>query len=157
MKNTQKIFTVKIYTTSDEVNVDTIREFISESIVNSEYSDNFTFSVDKKVDHLYNFLTSNKMAFQLFLRETEEEFLKRYPYFAEEYDFCLAEFNKNPQEALINFLEETKNKEDTEPYYLTPDDFAFAVGIYIKNHMSETEQAEFLKLAESKGLQVVFY
>lgn len=152
MENTQKTFTVKLHTTDTGIDRDTIREFLNTSIENSEL--NLTYSVDENVGILFNFLTDNIMAFSFFIRKTKEDFLKEYPYFAEEYDFCLSEFNQHREDALITFLENTSTPELTEPYGLTPEDFSWSVGMYIKNNMTTEEKINFLKLTTSKGLKV---
>lgn len=156
MENTQKVFTVKLYTTNTNIDRDMIRDFLQTSIDNSEYQDALTYSVDTNIGIHFNFL-NDCMAFSSFISKIKEDFLKEYPYFAEEYDFCLSEFNKNPQQALIDFLENTSTQELTEPYGLTPEDFSFSVGLYIKNNFTEEEQVEFLKLVASKGLKVEIY
>ena len=156
MENTQKVFTVKLYTTNTNIDRDMIRDFLQTSIDNSEYKNDLTYSVDKNIGIHFNFL-NDCMAFSSFISKTKEDFLKEYPYFAEEYDFCLSEFNKNPQQALIDFLENTSTQELTEPYGLSPEDFSFSVGLYIKNNFTEEERIEFLKLTTSKGLKVEIY
>ena len=156
MENTQKTFTIEIHTTNTDITKDEIKNFIETSIANSKYSKDLTYTIDENVKVLFNFLEDN-MVFSSFIRKTKEEFLERYPYFAEEYDFCLSEFNKNKEELLLEFLESTSTKELTEPYYLTPQDFSFCVGEYIKNNMTLEEQKDFLKLATSKGFKVEVY
>ena len=156
MENMQKTFTIKLHTTDVNVDRDTIREFMNIAIDNSEYKDDFTYRVEENIEVLYSFL-EDTMAFSYFIRKTKEDFLAEYPYFAEEYDFCLSEFNKNPQEALLTFLENTSTPELTEPYGLTPKDFSFCVGEYIKNNFSNEQMAEFLKRVVQKGLKVVIY
>ena len=154
METTQKTFTIKLHTTNASIDTDKIREFLNNAIYNSSLE--LTYSIDENVQTLYNFL-NDTMAFSFFIRKTKEDFLKFYPYFAEEYDFCLSQFNKHREDALIAFLENTSTKELTEPYGLTPEDFSFSVGYYIKNNMSAEERAEFLKLTASKGLKVEIY
>ena len=156
MNNTQKTFTIQIKTTNTNIDRDTIREFLNNAIVNSEFSEDLTYSVDENIGILFNFL-NDLMAFSFFIRKTKEDFLKEYPYFAEEYDFCLSEFNKDRDNALLTFLENTSTQELTEPYGLTPEDFSFSVGMYIKNNMTPKEQIEFLKKVASKGLKVEIY
>lgn len=156
MENMQKTFTIKLHTTDRNVDRDTIRKFMNIAIDNSEFSEDFTYHVEEDVQVLYNFL-EDTMAFSYFIRKTKEEFIEWYPYFAEEYDFCLSEFNKNPQEILLTFLESTSTPELTEPYGLTPADFSFCVGMYVKNNMTPEERMEFLKLTASKGLKVEIY
>ena len=156
MNNTQKTFTVQIKTTNTNIDRDTIREFLNNAIVNSEFSEDLTYSVDENIGILFNFL-NDLMAFSFFIRKTKEDFLEEYPYFAEEYDFCLSEFNKDRDNALLTFLENTSTQELTEPYGLTPEDFSFSVGMYIKNNMTPEEQIEFLKKVASKGLKVEIY
>ena len=156
MNNAQKTFTVQIKTTNTNIDRDTIREFLNNAIVNSEFSEDLTYSVDENIGILFNFL-NDLMAFSFFIRKTKEDFLEEYPYFAEEYDFCLSEFNKDRDNALLTFLENTSTQELTEPYGLTPEDFSFSVGMYIKNNMTPEEQIEFLKKVASKGLKVEIY
>ena len=156
MENTQKTFTIKLHTTNTEVFKEEVKKFIETSIANSEYKEDFTYTIDENVGVLFNFL-DDCMAFSYFIRKTKEEFIEEYPYFAEEYDFCLSEFNKNPQEVLINFLENTSTEELTEPYGLKPADFSFCVGEYVKHNMTQEELTDFLKLATSKGLKVEIY
>ena len=153
MKTMQKTFTVKLKTTNPEIDRNTIRAFINTSIDQSKYAGELRYTVEDNVGTLYNFL-NDCMAFSLFIRSTKEDFLKEYPYFAEEYDFCLSEFNKNKESALIEFLENTKTEELTEPYGLTPKDFSFSVGVYVKSNMTYEEQVEFLKEITSRGLKV---
>jgi hypothetical protein len=152
MENTQKTFTIKLHTTDTEIDRGTIREFLNTSIENSSLD--LTYTVDENVGVLFNFLTDNIMAFSFFIRKTKEDFLEEYPHFAEEYDFCLSEFNKHREDALITFLENTSTPELTEPYGLTPEDFSWSVGMYIKNNMTTEEKINFLKLTTSKGLKV---
>ena len=154
MENTQKTFTVKLHTTNTEIDKGTIKEFIETSIKNSEYAQDLTYTLDEKVGILFNFLTDNVMAFSFFIRKSKEEFLEEFPYFAEEYEFCLSEFNKHREDALITFLENTSTPELTEPYGLDPDTCSWCVGVYIKNNMTFEQQADFLKLVASKGLKV---
>ena len=156
MNNTQKTFTIQIKTTNTNIDRDTIREFLNNAITNSEFSEDLTYSVDENIGILFNFL-NDLMAFSFFIRKTKEDFLEEYPYFAEEYDFCLSEFNKDRDNALLTFLENTSTQELTEPYGLTPEDFSFSVGMYIKNNMTPEEQIEFLKKVASKGLKVEIY
>ena len=156
MKNTQKTFTVRLRTTNTDIMRDDIGNLINNAIVNSEYNGDLTYSVDENVQVLFNFL-DDKMAFNFFITKTKEDFLLEYPYFAEEYDFCLSEFNKDRQGVLLNFLENTSTKELTEPYGLEPEDFSFCVGKFIKNNFSEQEQRDFLRLTTSKGLKVEMY
>ena len=156
MKTMQKTFTVKLRTTNPEIDKNTIRAFINTSIDQSKYAGELRYTVEEKTDVLYNFL-NDCMVFSFFIRKTKEDFLQEYPYFKEEYDFCLSEFNKNRESALIEFLENTSTKELTEPYGLTPEDFSFSVGMYIKANMNQKEQEEFLKLTTSKGLKVEIY
>jgi hypothetical protein len=156
MNNTQKAFTIQIKTTNTNIDRDTIREFLNNAIVNSEFSEDLIYSVDENIGILFNFL-NDLMAFSFFIRKTKEDFLEEYPYFAEEYDFCLSEFNKDRDNALLTFLENTSTQELTEPYGLTPEDFSFSVGMYIKNNMTPEEQIEFLKKVASKGLKVEIY
>lgn len=156
MNNTQKTFTIQIKTTNTNIDRDTIREFLNNAIVNSEFSEDLIYNVDENIGILFNFL-NDLMAFSFFIRKTKEDFLKEYPYFAEEYDFCLSEFNKDRDNALLTFLENTSTQELTEPYGLTPEDFSFSVGMYIKNNMTPEEQIEFLKKVASKGLKVEIY
>ena len=156
MENTQKTFTIKLHTTNTDIDKETIKEFMETSITNSEFSEELTYSIDENVGVLFNFL-NDIMAFSFFIRYTKEDFLELYPYFAEEYDFCMSEFKKNPQEVLIDFLENTSTKELTEPYGLTPQDFSFSVGEYIKKNMTTQEKADFLKITTSKGLKVEIY
>jgi hypothetical protein len=156
MENTQKTFTIKLHTTNTNIDRETIREFLNNAIENSSLKEDLTYSVDEKVGVLFNFL-NDTMAFSSFIRNTKEDFLEDYPYFAEEYDFCLSEFNKHKQDALITFLENTSTKELTEPYGLLPKDFGYCVGQYIKNNMTQEEQIEFLKVIASKGLRIEIY
>ena len=156
MENTQKTFTVKLRTTNTKIDRETIRNFINMAIEESPYKDDLVYVVDTEIGTLYNFL-SNPMTFSYFIRKTKEDFLKEYPYFAEEYDFCLAEFNKDRDNALLTFLEETSTKELTEPYGLYPEDFSFAVGMYIKANMTMEEQVEFLGEVTRRGLKVEIY
>lgn len=156
MENTQKTFTIKLHTTNIEIDKECINNFINNAIANSEYSKDLTYSIDEDVQVLFNFL-DDIMAFSFFISKTKEEFLTMYPYFAEEYDFCLSEFNKNPKEVLLSFLENTSTEELTEPYGLQPDDFSFCVGEYIKNNFSTQEKADFLKIVALKGLKVKIY
>lgn len=156
MNNAQKTFTIKLKTTNTDIDRDTIREFLNNAITNSELSEDLIYSVDENVEVVFNFL-NDLMAFSFFIRKTKEEFLKEYPYFAQEYDFCLSEFNKDRDNALLTFLENTSTQELTEPYNLTPQDFSFSVGMYIKNNMTPEEQIEFLKKVTSKGLKVEIY
>ena len=156
MENTQKTFTIKLHTTNTDIGKEEIKEFLETSITNSEYSEELTYNVEEDVKVLFNFL-NDIMAFSFFIRKTKEDFLAEYPYFAEEYNFCLSEFNKHREEVLIEFLENTSTQTLTEPYGLTPQDFSFSVGQYIKNNMTQEEQIEFLKLTTSKGLKVEIY
>lgn len=153
MKNVQKVFTIKLKTNNIDIDRDCIKELINNSIINSKYSDDLTYSIDKNAQLLFNFLEST-MAISYFISSTKEDFLAKYPYFAEEYDFCLAEFNKNPQEVLLNFLENTSTPELTEPYGLTPEDFSFCVEEYIQNNFSKKEQKNFLKEVTKRGLKL---
>jgi hypothetical protein len=152
MENTQKTFTIQLHTTNTEIDKGAIKEFIENSIQNSKLD--LTYTLSNEVGVLFNFLTDNIMAFNFFIRKTKEEFLEEFPYFAEEYDFCLSEFNKHREDALITFLENTSTPELTEPYGIDPDTCSWCVGVYIKNHMTFEEQVEFLKLVASKGLKV---
>jgi hypothetical protein len=154
MKNTQKTFTIKLHTTNTDMDKYTIEEFIKKAIEKSEYAKDLTYTVEDEVGLLFNFLTDNIMAFSFFIRKSKEEFLEDYPYFAEEYDFTLSEFNKNAEDALLTFLENTSTKELTEPYGLLPDDFSWSVGVYIRKHMDTAQQAEFLKKVASRGLKI---
>ena len=156
MKTTQKTFTIQLHTTDTNIDKGAIEKFLNNSIANSQYADDMTCEVNDDEKVLYNFLNDN-MAFSFFIRKTKEEFLEEYPYFADEYDFCLSEFNKNPKDALLTFLENTSTDELTEPYGLTPPDFSFAVGIYINNHFNREEKIDFLKTIISKGLKVDIY
>ena len=156
MKTTQKTFTIQLNTTDTDIDKETIEKFLNKAIADSQYADDMTCKVDDDVKVLYNFLNDN-MAFSFFIRKTKEEFLEEYPYFADEYDFCLSEFMKNPKDALLTFLENTSTDELTEPYNLTPPDFSFAVGIYINNHFTREEKIDFLKTVISRGLKVAIY
>ena len=157
MKNTQKIFTVQLKTTDTSVDTDTIANLLNSAIKDSELNENITYSIDKNVCVVFNFL-DDLLTFKFFISETKEEFLNRYPYFTEyEYDFCLSEFNKDKKNALITFLENTSTPELAEPYGISPEDFSYSVGLYIKNNMTVTEQEEFLKEVASRGLKIEGY
>ena len=156
MENTQKTFTIQLHTTNTNIGKEEIRNFLETSIAKSKYSRDLTFTIEENVKVLFNFL-NDTMAFSIFIRRSKEDFLKDYPYFAEEYDFCLSEFNKHKEELLLEFLENTSTIELTEPYGLTPKDFSFCVGEYIKNNMTPEEKINFLKLTASKGLKVSIY
>lgn len=153
MKNVQKTFTVKFHTTNTNIDKEVMAELIEKAISESEYTEDITFEVEDHVGLLFNFL-EDTMTFSFFIRKTKEDFLKEYPYLAEEYDFCLSEFNKNTTDALLTFLENTSTPKLTEPYGLTPEDFSFSVGMYIKNNMTPEEQINFLKEVTSRGLKV---
>lgn len=153
MKETQKIFTVKLKTTDTDIDKSIIRQFMQKAIEESPLKNDLTFSVDTTVGMNFNFLNDCK-TLKTFITTVKEDFLKVYPYFAEEYDFCLSEFNKNPQEVLIDLLENTSTKELAEPYGLTPRDFKLSVKKYIKNNFTLDEQEDFLKLATEKGLKI---
>ena len=157
MKSTEKTFTVKLHTTNTELKKEDIENFMKVAIENSKYREDFRSTVEDKEEVLYNFL-NDLMAFSYFIRKSKEEFLEEYPYFAEEYDFCLSEFKKDRVNALITFLENTSTKELVEPYgFEEPEDFSFAVGLYIRDNMTLEEKADFLKLVASKGLKVPIY
>ena len=153
MKNTQKTFTIKLHTTDTEMTKKTVEELMDKVTTGNE---DLSFTVENEVKTVYSFL-NDTMAFSFFIRKTKEEFLQEYPYFAEEYDFCLSEFNKHPTEYLMTFLENTSTEDLTEPYGLTPPDFSFSVGEYIKKNMTLEEKTEFLKLTTSKGLKIEIY
>ena len=154
MNGVQKTFTIKLKTPNTDINRDTIRNFLQNAIKNSEYKYDLIFSVDTEIGIHFNFLNDCR-TLETFITSTKEDFLKVYPYFVEEYDFCLSEFNKNPQEVLIDLLENTNTIELAEPYKRTPDDFRESVGDYIRDNFSLEEQADFLKLVVSKGLKVI--
>ena len=156
MEDVQKIFKIELGTTDTNIDKLAIQEFLQQAIQNSPYADILSVKINEKVDLSFNFL-NDPMVFSLFIRKTKEDFLEEYPYHAQAYDFCLSEFNKNRDEALIDFLENTRTPELTEPYKLLPEDFSFCVGEYIKNNMTTEEQLEFLKLTTSKGLKVEIY
>ena len=153
MKNVQKTFTVKFHTTNTNIDKEVMAELVEKAISESEYAKDITFEVEDHVGLLFNFL-EDTMTFSFFIRKTKEDFLKEYPYLAEEYDFCLSEFNKNTTNALLTFLENTSTPKLTEPYGLSPEDFSFSVGMYIKNNMTPEEQINFLKEVASRGLKV---
>ena len=156
MEEVQKIFKIELKTTDTNIDKFAIKAFLDQAIENSPYAGTLTFKVEENVYLAFNFL-NDPMVFSLFIRKTKEDFLEEYPYHEQAYDFCLSEFNKHREEALIDFLENTRTKELTEPYKLSPEDFSFCVGQYIKNNMTHEEQLEFLKLTTSKGLKVEIY
>ena len=155
MKNAQKIFTLQINTTKTDMTVDDIMEFLDNAIENSEYKQDLTYIIAEETHMQYSFL-QDPFVFGIFLSNTKEDFLKEYPHFAQEYDFCLREFNKDRTNAIINFLHETETPELTEPYYFEPEDFKYCVGKYIKNNMDSEEKAELLQALAKEGLTVVF-
>lgn len=153
MENARHTFTIKLHTSNMELTRDDIRYFINNAIESNELMDDLTYNVDEEVQTFYSFL-NDPMAFSYFIRKTREDFLQEYPYFAEEYDFCLSQFNKHTTELLLEFLENTSTEILTEPYGLLPQDFSYSVGEYIKHNMTDEEKVEFLKLTTSKGLKV---
>lgn len=153
MKSTQKTFTIKVHTTNMNLAKEDIKELIDKAIEQSPHKEELRVTIEKETEVLFNFL-NDPVVFGLFIRTTKEEFLKEYPYFSDEYDFCLNEFYKNPQEALLNFLESTSTLELTEPYSRTPADFSFSVGIFIEKHFTEDERRDFLLEVVKHGLTV---
>ena len=157
MNNTQKNFTINLHSRNADVTREDLIDFLNSLIGESEYSDDFTIDIEEDVRLNFNFLTSNIIAFTFFLRKSKEEFLKLFPHFAEEYDFCKSEFERDKQDAMLDLLESTSTEELTEPYGLAPDDFSYVVGNYVKDNLTEEEQLEFLKKVCSRSLKLEIY
>lgn len=156
MKKAQKVFTVKINTTKTDMDVNDVMIFLDNAIGNSEYIKDMSYLIYEDTEMQYNFL-NDPLAFGFFLSTNKEDFLKEYPHFAQEYDFCLREFNKDRTNAIINFLHDTETPELTEPYYLKPKDFKICVGKYIEKNMNSEEKAELLQALAKEGLTVEFH
>ena len=149
----QKTFNIQIKTTNPKVTTETITTLINNAIGDSEFSKDLSFSL-KDLSYTYDFM-ENKIMFSLFLRYTKEEFLEAYTYLTEEeYDLTLAEFNKDKMGNLLRLLQETNQKDLAEPYELSPSEFNYIVGYYVKNNFTPSEQDEFDQILNENHLHI---
>lgn len=155
MSITQNIFNIQIKTTNIKIDEQMIASIINKAIEESEYRSDLTYKFGK-TDTAYDF-TDNIEMFYAFLKYSKNQFFEKYPYLSEdEYLLTIAAFNKDKINVLLDFIENTSSKVLAEPYNLTPEECNKTATIFAKEVLQPKEWEEFVKVAEEKGIKLVF-